>query len=38
VRALLTADADKGWADPDIRSIWPEPIVTDWIEVEVVRC
>ena len=37
MRALLTADADKGWDDPDVRSIRPEPIVTDWIEVEVVR-
>jgi len=37
VRVVLTADADRGWADPDIRSIWPEPIVTDWVEVQVVR-
>jgi hypothetical protein len=37
VQALHTAEADKGWADPDIRSIWSEPIATDWVEVEVVR-
>ena len=37
MRAVLEANADRGWADPDVRSIWPEPIVTDWIEVQVVR-
>lgn len=37
LRAILVADADRGWGDPDIRSIWPDPIVTDWVEVEVVR-
>jgi hypothetical protein len=37
IRVILTADADRGWADPDIRSIWPESIVTDWVEVQVVR-
>jgi hypothetical protein len=37
IRAVLEPDAERGWADPDIRSIWPEPIVTDWVEVEVVR-
>jgi hypothetical protein len=36
-RAILTADPDRGWADPDVRSIWPGTIETDWIEVEVVR-
>jgi hypothetical protein len=37
MRAHLSPDADRGWADPEVRSIWPEPIVTDWVEVEVVR-
>jgi hypothetical protein len=37
LRAILVADADRGWGDPDVRSIWPEPIVTDWVEVQVVR-
>jgi hypothetical protein len=37
LRAILEPNADRGWADPDIRSIWPEPVVTDWVEVEVVR-
>jgi hypothetical protein len=37
VRVLLEPNAERGWADPDVRSIWPEPIVTEWVEVEVVR-
>ena len=37
MRAILEANADRGWADPKIRSIWPEPIVTNWVEVTVVR-
>jgi hypothetical protein len=37
LRAVLVADAERGWADPEVRSIWPEAIVTDWLEVEVVR-
>jgi hypothetical protein len=34
---LLTADPDRGWADPDVRSIWPGTIATDWIDVAIVR-
>jgi hypothetical protein len=37
LRAILRPDAERGWGDPEIRSIWPEDIVTEWIEVEVVR-
>jgi hypothetical protein len=37
IRAVLEPSAERGWADPEIRSIWPEAIVTDWVEVEVVR-
>jgi hypothetical protein len=37
MRVILSADADKGWADPEIRSIWPGTIVTEWVEVRVVR-
>ena len=37
MRVLLSADADKGWAEPEIRSIWPGQIVTDWVDVRVVR-
>ncbi len=37
LRAHLAADPDLGWADPDVRSIWPEPLTTDWDTVRVVR-
>ena len=37
LRLVLTPDPDRGWADPDVRSLWPETIMTDWAEVEVVR-
>lgn len=37
VRARLSADPDLGWGDPDIRSIWPGTLVTEWVDVEVVR-
>jgi hypothetical protein len=37
LRAILTADPDRGWADPDVRSIWPGTITTDWIDVAIVR-
>ena len=37
LRARLVPDPDRGWADPEVRSIWPGTIVTDWVEVEVVR-
>ncbi len=37
VRVRLVPDPDRGWADPDVRSIWPEPIVTEWVDVEIVR-
>ncbi len=36
-RAILSPDANLGWANPDIRSIWPEEIVTDWQPIRVVR-
>ena len=36
-RALLTADPERGWAEPDVRSVWPGTIATDWVEVSVVR-
>ena len=34
---LARSDPDRGWADPDIRSIWPGRTQTDWVEVEIVR-
>jgi hypothetical protein len=37
LRAILTPDPDRGWADPTIRSIWPGTIETGWAEVQVVR-
>jgi len=37
IRAILTPDSEKGWGNPDIRSIWPERITTEWTEVELVR-
>lgn len=37
LRVVLRPDADLGWASPDVRSVWPQPIVTDWVEVRVVR-
>ena len=37
VRARLVPDADRGWADPDARSVWPGAVETDWAEVEIIR-
>jgi hypothetical protein len=37
LRAILTPDPDRGWSDPDVRSIWPGTITTDWIDVAIVR-
>jgi hypothetical protein len=37
MRVRLEADADAGWADPLIRSIWPGQAQTNWIEVEIMR-
>ncbi len=37
MRVRLEAALDRGWADPDIRSIWPGRIETDWVEVNIVR-
>jgi hypothetical protein len=37
VRARLTPAPDRGWADPEVRSLWPGMIEIDWVEVEVVR-
>ena len=28
---------ESGWADPEVRSIWPGRIQTNWVEVEIVR-
>ncbi len=37
LRVHLAADPLRGWAEPEIRSIWPETITTEWIEVRIVR-
>jgi hypothetical protein len=37
LRIVLEADPDVGWADPDVRSIWPGRAETGWVEVEIVR-
>jgi hypothetical protein len=37
MRIWLEAAPDGGWADPDIRSIWPGQAQTDWVEVEIMR-
>jgi len=37
MRVWLEADPDGGWADPDIRSIWPGRTHVDWVDVEIVR-
>ena len=36
-RLILAADAELGWADPGIRSIWPGTITTEWQGAEVIR-
>lgn len=37
MRAVLTASPSLGWANPDVRSLWPGTVVTDWTEVKIVR-
>ncbi|GAC1337950.1 MAG: hypothetical protein NVSMB14_04980 [Isosphaeraceae bacterium] len=37
IRAWLVADVERAWHDPELRSVWPESIETDWIEAKVVR-
>jgi len=37
LRIWLEADPAAGWADPEIRSIWPGRTQTNWIEVDIVR-
>jgi len=37
IRAILTADPELGWADPDVRSVWPGTLTTDWATVRVIR-
>ena len=37
LRLILRPDPDLGWASPEIRSLWPEPIETDWLVVRLIR-
>ncbi len=37
LRIVLEADPDRGWTDPEIRSIWPGTIETGWVDAEIVR-
>lgn len=37
LRAILSPDPERGWADPDVRSIWPDSIITAWTTARVVR-
>ncbi|MHC5544334.1 hypothetical protein ACYOEI_39400, partial [Singulisphaera rosea] len=37
IRAILTPDANLGWADPDVRSLWPGTIETEWTSARIVR-
>jgi hypothetical protein len=37
MRVALKADPQLGWADPDVRSVWPGELQTNWVEVEIVR-
>jgi hypothetical protein len=37
MRVALEAVPERGWANPDIRSIWPGQTQTNWASVEIVR-
>jgi hypothetical protein len=37
MRISLEADTGVGWADPEVRSIWPGRTQTNWVEVKIVR-
>ncbi len=37
LRVHLEADPQLGWADPDVRSVWPGSLATDWAEAEIIR-
>jgi hypothetical protein len=37
MRVHLSADPELGWAHPDIRSVWPGEVETNWAEVEIIR-
>jgi hypothetical protein len=37
MRVHLVADPGLGWADPDVRAVWPGALDTNWVDVEIVR-
>jgi hypothetical protein len=37
LRAILEADPELAWGDPDVRSLWPGTITTEWYEGRLVR-
>ena len=37
LRVILEPDLELGWGCPEIRSIWPETIVTNWVDCRIVR-
>jgi hypothetical protein len=37
LQVWLEPDPDRGWTDPDVRSIWPGTIDTGWVNLEIVR-
>ena len=37
MRVTLEPVPERGWANPDIRSIWPGQTQTNWLDVEIVR-
>lgn len=36
-RINLQPKSEMGWADPEIRSVWPGPLASPWVEIEIVR-
>ena len=37
IRLHASADPRLGWADPDVRSLWPGEHATNWVEIEIIR-
>jgi hypothetical protein len=37
MRVWLQADPELGWAEPEVRSVWPGELQTNWVDVEIVR-
>ncbi|WP_165230354.1 hypothetical protein [Aquisphaera insulae] len=36
-RAVLEPDESLGWSDPDLRSVWPGILETEWQTLEIIR-